>query len=90
MNLYHLPVTFLKEVCGESCGYLNMFPILYFLFSQLECNHQQNLKMRGWRKGERKKNERNIIKVYAFSGVNLNWASWFHFATQKKNAGLRA
>lgn len=53
--------------------------------------------MREQRKGEeerkrekKKKNERNTIKVCAFAGVNLNWTSWFHFAIQKKNAGLGA
>lgn len=31
------------------------FFLLYVPFLPIDCNHQQNLKMRAWRKGEKKK-----------------------------------
>lgn len=61
MNLCHLPGTFLKEVRRETGDYLDMFLIFYFFFLRpfpflpLASNHQQNLKRRGWRKGEKKR-----------------------------------
>ena len=71
-----------------------MPPVCYFLFLlyipflPVDCNHQQHLKMRDWRKGERKKekekNERNLIKVYAFAGVHLNGPVGFILQYKRK------
>lgn len=96
---FESPVTFLKEVCREAWDYLSMFLLFHFfflLYLSFSSNGVQspakfeNESVKKGREKEGKKGKCKKHKVYAFSGVNLNWTSWFRFATQKKNSGLRA